>query len=221
MRSSEIKQWKSDFDRDGFVIIRGFVSPATLTELQERAQSAVLRLGSKDSADKKHGLPQLHGNVAKGLERVDNYFKELIDDGSHVALLTVLLDEAPTPATVGYFCKERAKDEIPPHRDGNNGLTIWFALDSASPDNGCVHFLKGSHLWNRDDGRLSNSAKFHEFSTAPSAVAAILDPGDVSVHNSKTIHWSGQNKSGQPRRAVNCFYQKNVKPVVKKRRSLQ
>ena len=66
MRSSEIKQWKSDFDRAGFVIIRGFVSPATLTELQERAQSAVLRLGSKDSADKKHGLPQLHGNVGKG-----------------------------------------------------------------------------------------------------------------------------------------------------------
>lgn len=216
MKSSEVTELKSDFHRDGFVVIRGFVSPAVLTELQERAQSAFLRLRPKDSVYKKHGLPQLHGNVAKGLERVDNYFKDFIDDGPHLALLTALLDETPTPATVGYFCKEEAEEEIHPHRDGDNGLTIWFALDSTNPTNGCVHFLRGSHLRFKDDGQLFSLGKSRDFSADPNAVAAILDPGDVSIHNSKTIHWSGKNKSGRPRRAVNCFYQKKRVSTLQK-----
>ena len=216
MKSSEVTELKSDFHRDGFVIIRGFISPAVLTELQERAQSAFLRLRPKDSVYKKHGLPQLHGNVAKGLERVDNYFKDFIDDGPHLALLTALLDETPTPATVGYFCKEEAEEEIHPHRDGDNGLTIWFALDSTNPTNGCVHFLRGSHLRFKDDGQLFSLGKSRDFSADPNAVAAILDPGDVSIHNSKTIHWSGKNKSGRPRRAVNCFYQKKRVSTLQK-----
>ena len=216
MKSSEVTELKSDFHRDGFVIIRGFVSPAVLTELQERAQSAFLRLRPKDSVYKKHGLPQLHGNVAKGLERVDNYFKDFIDDGPHLALLTALLDETPTPATVGYFCKEEAEEEIHPHRDGDNGLTIWFALDSTNPTNGCVHFLRGSHLRFKDDGQLFSLGKSRDFSADPNAVVAILDPGDVSIHNSKTIHWSGKNKSGRPRRAVNCFYQKKRVSTLQK-----
>ena len=216
MKSSEVTELKSDFHRDGFVVIRGFVSPAVLTELQERAQSAFLRLRPKDSVYKKHGLPQLHGNVAKGLERVDSYFKDFIDAGPHLALLTALLDETPTPATVGYFCKEEAEEEIHPHRDGDNGLTIWFALDSTNPTNGCVHFLRGSHLRFKDDGQLFSLGKSRDFSADPNAVAAILDPGDVSIHNSKTIHWSGKNKSGRPRRAVNCFYQKKRVSTLQK-----
>ena len=216
MKSSEVTELKSDFHRDGFVIIRGFVSPAVLTEVQERAQSAFLRLRPKDSVYKKHGLPQLHGNVAKGLERVDNYFKDFMDDGPHLALLTALLDETPTPATVGYFCKEEAEEEIHPHRDGDNGLTIWFALDSTNPTNGCVHFLRGSHLRFKDDGQLFSLGKSRDFSADPNAVAAILDPGDVSIHNSKTIHRSGKNKSGRPRRAVNCFYQKKRVSTLQK-----
>ncbi|SVD24498.1 uncharacterized protein METZ01_LOCUS377352, partial [marine metagenome] len=54
MKSSEVTELKSDFHRDGFVIVRGFISPVVLTELQERAQSAVQCL---DSKYKKHGLP--------------------------------------------------------------------------------------------------------------------------------------------------------------------
>jgi phytanoyl-CoA hydroxylase len=221
MKSSEIDRLKSDFHRDGYVIVRDFISPEGLTELREHTHSVLQRLRSKDSKYNKHGLPQLHGNVAKGLERLDDYFKDFIIDGLHLALLTELSDETPTPATVGYFCKEEAEDEIHPHRDGDNGITIWFALDAASPDNGCVYFLPGSHLRVKHSGRLFRLGKSQDFSADPSAVAAILDPGDVSIHNSKTIHWSGKNKSGRPRRAINCFYQKKrvstlQKPLLKR-----
>lgn len=220
MKSSEVTELKSDFHRDGFVIIRGFVSPAVLTELQERAQSAFLRLRPKDSVYKKHGLPQLHGNVAKGLERLDDYFGDLINNGAHLPLLTELLEETPSPSTVGYFCKQEAEDEVHPHVDGDNGCTIWFALDSADPSNGCVHFLTGSHLQFNDNGHLFSSLKSSDLFSDPNAVAAILNPGDVSIHNSKTIHWSGKNKSGRPRRAVNCFYQKSRKSKLKLKKSL-
>ena len=220
VKSSDLARLKSDFSRDGFVLIRDFISHEVVTEMRERSRRVVKRLHSKDSIFKHHGLPQRHSNVAKGLERVDDYFGDLINNGAHLPLLTELLEETPSPSTVGYFCKQEAEDEVHPHVDGDNGCTIWFALDSADPSNGCVHFLTGSHLQFNDNGHLFSSLKSSDLFSDPNAVAAILNPGDVSIHNSKTIHWSGKNKSGRPRRAVNCFYQKSRKSKLKLKKSL-
>ncbi len=216
MKSSEVAQLKSDFHRDGYVIVRDLISPEVLTELREGVQSAVQRLRPKDSMYKNHGLPQLHGNVAKGLERLDEYFKDFINDGTHVLLLEELLGEKQTPATVGYFSKELVEDEIHPHFDGDNGCTIWFALDPTDSDNGCVHFLKGSHLQFTRNVQSFSPLKSRDLFDDPNAVAAILNPGDVSIHDARTIHWSGKNTSGRPRRAVNCFYQKRSTSKSKK-----
>lgn len=207
MKTSELAELKSDFHRDGFVFIRDFISHKQVAEIRKRSQCAFEQLCSKDSNFK---------NVAKGLERLDDYFKDLINEGSHLALLTELLDETPTPASVGYFCKEDMKDEIHPHFDGDNGCTIWFALDPADLNNGCVHFLKGSHLQFADNVQSFNALKSRDLFDDPNAVAAILNAGDVSIHNARTIHWSGKNTSGRPRRAVNCFYQKRWKSKLKK-----
>ena len=44
----------------------------------------------------------------------------------------------------------------------------------------------------------------------PAAVAVHLQPGDMSIHDSRTIHWSGPNTAGKQRRGVNCFYQRTA-----------
>ena len=47
MKSSEIDRLTSDFHRDGYVIVRDFISPEGLTELREHTHSVLQRLRSK------------------------------------------------------------------------------------------------------------------------------------------------------------------------------
>jgi ectoine hydroxylase-related dioxygenase (phytanoyl-CoA dioxygenase family) len=93
-------------------------------------------------------------------------------------------------------------------------LTCWIGLDDSTVDNGCVHYVPGSHRWNllprgslADDmdaifDRLTVEQK-REFKP----VAIELKMGEASFHHPKMIHGSYGNRTDRPRRAaiVNVF----------------
>ena len=105
---------------------------------------------------------------------------------------------------------------LPWHQDGGDvwGLdreplvTIWIALDTATPENGCMQAVRGSHR----NGLLSSYG-----STLSDDDAALHCPPDkvvdlavsaghaVLMHN-WLIHRSGVNPSPFPRRAVTICY---------------
>lgn len=211
-----LDELKTQFDLDGFTIVRGLLDDSVLTEIRARIATAVQRLGlekqNKSGAESKeeerarasYSRFQLY-NVNKGLERIDPYFRAFLETGSHIEILEHLLGESPRPATASYFSKDEPDEVIHPHRDGDNGATIWIALDPCGPENGCLYFLRGSH---RDDNpEMWDLGEVDELMSHPDAVPAELKPGDASIHFSKTIHWSGRNKSRKPRRGLNAFYQ--------------
>jgi phytanoyl-CoA hydroxylase len=222
----DLQRLKADFERDGFVILRGFVAPEEVKEIGDRAAEALNSLRQK--ADKHTQAKQTEAahakkpkakhrftNVAKGLDRVDDYFADYLNHGAHVPIIEAITGETPTPATAAYFTKDTLDEEVHPHPDGTNGATIWLALDPTDEENGCLHFLKGSQ-----SDFEAQAKKFRSYSTAdladhPDAVAAVLEPGDVSIHDARAIHWSGKNTSGKPRRGVNCFYQRMDKSLWK------
>lgn len=88
-------------------------------------------------------------------------------------------------------------------------LTCWIGLDDSTEDNGCVHYVPGSHKWNllpRTDlannmeavfGVLSKEQK-RDFKPVP----AVLKAGEASFHHPLTIHGSYENRSNRPRRAT-------------------
>ncbi|MEM7017587.1 MAG: phytanoyl-CoA dioxygenase family protein [Pseudomonadota bacterium] len=191
----DIKQLKADFDRDGFAIVREFHTQEQTHELLEHAEQAIATLQS----------PRQYNNVNKGLERLDPYFHKLLHEGKHLPILTQLLGETPNPSTSSYFTKTHLDEEIYPHSDGDNGGTVWISLDESTLDNGCLHFLKGSHLQHERLSHLHFSQE-NDVGDDPNAVAAIMNPGDTVFFSAKTKHWSGPNRSGKPRRGVNCFY---------------
>lgn len=113
--------------------------------------------------------------------------------------------------------------------EGSELFTAWIALSDVTAESGPMRFVQGSHRW----GLLSQSdffaqdlagqkgaiplpagAEWHEAS-------AILPPGGVSFHDDYTLHGSGPNVSGMPRRsfAVHLRTQKS-RPVEDRRTGL-
>ena len=88
-------------------------------------------------------------------------------------------------------------------------LSCWIGLDDSTPDNGCLHYVPGSHRWNllpRADfandmetiqGVLSEEQK-RDFK--PKAI--VLKKGECSFHHPLVVHGSYENRTERPRRAV-------------------
>ena len=85
MDLSQAASLKTEFDRDGFVIIRDFATPEQVREICTRAEEA-----TKDGIRKGQ-----FSNITKGLEKRDGYFGELLRNGSQVPILETLLGTKP------------------------------------------------------------------------------------------------------------------------------
>ena len=94
-------------------------------------------------------------------------------------------------------------------------LTCWIGLDPSTRENGCVHYVPGSHQWdllpitglagNMEAIReVLNDAQWEQF-THP--VAIELKMGECSFHHPLMVHGSFENRVDRPRRAtvVNVF----------------
>lgn len=88
-------------------------------------------------------------------------------------------------------------------------LTCWIGLDDSTAENGCVHYVPGSHKWNLlPRGELANdmNAIFDQLTPEQRAdfkpVPIELKAGEASFHHPLMVHGSFENRSNRPRRAV-------------------
>lgn len=211
--SAPFSDAKRDFDRDGFVILRGYATADEVAELGRRAGPLAARL--LDTAQRGAGNRKDNNgdrrfrNILKNLHVECPWFAEQLTAGRHVPLMRALIGDELAPATAAWFDRPSgARETVEPHIDGGGrgrgigvGATIWIALDAAGPDNGCLYYRRGSHLTEYAKGVFIDG-----FDTHTDAVAAQVAPGDAVIHSALTVHWSGPNLSERPRRAVSFFY---------------
>ena len=88
-------------------------------------------------------------------------------------------------------------------------LTCWIGLDDATTENGCVHYVPGSHRWPLLP--TTNLAKGMEAildvltpeqKAAFKPVPCELKAGEAVFHHPLMLHGSYENRSPRPRRAV-------------------
>ena len=192
-----VEEIKRDFDRDGYVVLRGFLSSEELEEL--RAHTA----GCLNEVERKKG----YEGVAKSLDKVDPWFEDQLVRGKQTGLISALLDDDLEPAAAGWFDRIPGETSgIKPHFDAighrRKGATMWVALDPADRDNGCLYYAKGTHRQ-----ELPNHLGLEGFSAeSEEAFAVEIEPGDAAIHSSLTVHWSEANRSQRPRQAISYFY---------------
>ena len=201
-----VAELKADFDRDGFVIIRDFLTAEKAREICARAESV-----TKDDV-----RSDIFSNVTKGLDRRDSYFGELLHRGPQVPVLETLLGEPPHATTASFFTKSENEQQVHPHADAMEGVVTWIALDETNERNGCLQFLKGSHK-RVDEFRHLRAHVPTDLSDHPDRVEAAMSPGDLAVFRPNTVHWSGPNLDGSQRRGFNCFYVGGLEKWSKKK----
>ena len=89
-------------------------------------------------------------------------------------------------------------------------LTCWIGLDPSTRENGCVHYIPGSHRWDLlpitglagDMDAIKGVLTPEQWTTFQSPVAVELERGQCVFHHPLTIHGSFENRTTIPRRAV-------------------
>ena len=82
----DIHYLRREFDKKGFVFVRRFIDTDQLKEISRRAE---VILANRNEYSKRYT------NITKGLEKVDDYFEDLMRRGPQVAILTELLGTQP------------------------------------------------------------------------------------------------------------------------------
>ena len=88
-------------------------------------------------------------------------------------------------------------------------LSCWIGLDDSTRENGCVHYVPGSHRWNllpvtglADDMDAIQSVLSDEQKREFQPVAIELKQGEASFHHPLMVHGSFENRTSRPRRAT-------------------
>lgn len=93
-------------------------------------------------------------------------------------------------------------------------LSCWIGLDDSTRENGCVHYVPGSHRWNllpitglANDMDAIKTVLTNEQRQQFKPVPIELKKGEASFHHPLMVHGSFENRTERPRRAavINVF----------------
>lgn len=219
------KTIKNEFQRDGYVFIPGFLSTDEVDKIRNNFDRVIDQVvpempekhvfyEDKDDASSLKQLIDLH--------EYDSFFNEVLTDSKFKEMAEFLLDDKVIGKNLEYFNKPPLIGKpTPPHQDGyyfmlnpSVAVTMWMALEPADLENGCVKYVKGSHLKGmRPHGRtktLGFSQGITDFGTdddLENEVSFPAQPGDLLIHHSLTIHHAGGNNSAdRSRKALGLIY---------------
>lgn len=103
---------------------------------------------------------------------------------------------------------------LPWHQDGGTGwnltgdplVTLWLALDPATPANGCVQVVPGSHRLGllSERGHTITPEQERAWCTPERIEPLEMEAGELVLLHNWVLHSSGVNSTGSPRRAFSA-----------------
>ena len=223
MESINDQSLKSSFNENGYVFIPGFLTKEEVKEINLKLTSfieektAAMPAGHvmyEDSNDKR-SLKQM-----QDLNLYDPFFKKILLNSKFTEIASFLLEEKVIGKTLEYFNKPpRIGKPTPPHQDAYyfminpvSAVTMWMALEDVDGENGCLHYVKGSHLKGmRPHGRTQTkgfSQGIIDYGKEGDVeIGFPAQPGDLLIHHALTIHRADGNASdSRTRKAMGLIY---------------
>lgn len=208
---SSPEQLKQEFDNDGFVVIRSFLDPLELGQLQANLERYIRDVIPTLPPTAAFYQDSTRPETLKQMQHMqgDAYFRDYVKQPKWVALAETLVGESVNCESPEWFNKPCGTEHpTPPHQDNyyfclvpSNVVTIWLALDEVDDENGCLRYVVGSH---RKGLRPHGPSRILGFSQSISdfdaddenhSVSVHLHPGDAVAHHGETIHFAAPNRS--------------------------
>ena len=209
-------QYKPAFDRDGFVVVREFLPRDEFDDLKRNLDRYIREVVPTLADAHAFYVDKAKPETLKQMQHmgVDPYFRDYARHPRWVELAEALLGEPAAADQPEWFNKPPGTSHpTPPHQDNYyfnlrpaNVLTIWLALDPVDDDNGCLHYVRGSHLRGIRPHGASRIVGFSQgitdFGPADEAQEerVHLRPGDAVAHWGDTIHRAQPNRTADRQR---------------------
>lgn len=217
---------KADFDRDGFIALRPLMTPGEVAALNTEIDRFIRDVVPEMPRERVYYEDRSDRTTLKQIQKMfeyDAYFETLMLHGPVRKLAETVLGEDVEPINMQFFNKPPGIGKpTPPHQDGYyfhiqpcNAVTGWLALEDVDAENGCIHYVRGSH---RSDGFrphgqtgvLGFSQGMTDFGSDTDHQNTVSFPGTAGtflMHHARTIHWAGANTSlTRSRRALGFIY---------------
>jgi len=213
------------YQRDGFVVLKNFLTAAEVAELRAGVLRAMTGLGDQRVAGTSEFAEPAgyHDRVVVqrlNLWKVEQSVRRCVLDPTLGTMLRRLTGLSGVRLWHDQtFFKPPWGDPTAFHLDMPNwsftspeAISIWIALDHATVRNGCLHFLPGSHRKTRREAnagiRGSVGALFDHYPELRhvEAVPAEAEPGTAIFHNGLIAHAAGPNMTPYWRGAMTAQY---------------
>ncbi|MGD9854782.1 MAG: phytanoyl-CoA dioxygenase family protein [Planctomycetaceae bacterium] len=209
-----------EFRRDGFVIVRSLLSPDEAALLgrvarmdQELSRTASHRLDAGGQATilavRNDLTDDMYSAIARSRRIVDRMTRFLNGEVYHYHHKLILKQ----PRVGGAW--EWHQDYGYWYHNGcllPDLASCMIAIDRATPENGCLQVLRGSHAMGRvEHGKIGDQtgADRERVEIALQRFELVhvgLEPGDAVFFHANLLHRSDQNRSEHPRWALICCY---------------
>ena len=204
------------YREDGFLVIEDFLTPQELATLREAEASPAIQetLEKQGIKHRTVHLLELTMRHPAFLElarnpRIMDCIRPLL--GEDIQLQhSKLATKAVTKGTGAFGWHQDLM--FYPHTN-DSLLSVFVYLDDATPENGCMSMVRGSHL-RGPLNHLDASGHFtgacqdaSQWKSQPENVVAVQPrAGSISIHHCLTLHGSPANLSGKPRRGLVFSY---------------
>jgi ectoine hydroxylase-related dioxygenase (phytanoyl-CoA dioxygenase family) len=214
MRSRFTEQEIASYRMNGFLAIEDFLTRSELAQWCGAVDTVI----AEDLVQQPQGSDPRVYTERMNLRRVNAAVKELVEDPSIGRLIAdlegvdavrVYLDQALVKEP--YALPTQYHLDLPWWAfESDHACTIWVALDDATVENGCLHFVPGSHRLavtyrsslGPDLGAIFAAEPEVQHAPVPSPVPA----SGCTFHNARTIHGAGANMTSGRRRAMTAAF---------------
>ena len=220
------EELKEAYDRDGLVVVRQFLDATEFADLRDNLdryiRDVVPTLPDAAAFYQVRGRPE----TLKQMQHMagDAYFRDYSSNDKWSELARSLVGEPARCDAPEWFNKPPGTEHVTPAHQDNyyfclkppNVVTIWLALDRVDEENGCLRYVRASHLEGfRPHARsevLGFSQGITDFGADDEAreTPIRLEPGDVVAHHGMTIHRADPNRSSTRNRRAFAMVFKGV-----------
>lgn len=209
-KEQELAEAVKHFERDGYALFENVLD----ADLMAEAKQHIEWLMQKN--------PTLRPeNLGHTLVADDPFWVRLISDPRLLDIAEQFIGPDIALFASSYICKPPFDGKpVLWHQDRNHWpldpmevVTLWLAVDDATPENGCMRVIPGTHRLD-DIPRTHNAevdsvlgAGIHpSLFDATAAVDCVLKSGGVEVHHPNIIHGSEPNNSPLRRGGLTIHY---------------
>lgn len=225
MEKLDLELLKSEFNKNGFLYIPNFFDEREKENLKDNLEKFIKEIVPQ--MPEKNTFYEIN-NDSSSLKQLfhmsdyDPFFKRLLYGGRLETLAEILLGEKMAKGFVEYFNKPpKIGNPTPPHQDAYyfmltppQAITFWIPIEDVDQENGCLRYVKGSHLKGMRPHRRSNTLGFSQgitdFGTKDDVRNEVAIPaklGDILLHHGMTIHRAdGNNSLTRSRRVIGLVY---------------